>query len=362
MSDPTGQPQATSAASLHAAPTVSSAGALSILKSAISVSQMVLFAFGPGGVIAAAGLEVFGLCFGSDGGKPVNLPKTINDLVVQDFANDHVMTDLATIIGYTKWMAMQNPSAISAQMPDKEQKRYQDSLDELKGHVRETCGPGSHLLAAISNLQNAQYDSDPPYKLLGLPTLLLGAFLHLTFLKARLLLSTDATTFRSPQARELAGFASDYLDYLKARSDDFEKAYGHRLNGVSMLIQGDFIENVGDRRIKRHYVYITDSRAGEFPKRDIVWPSMGGPGWAGDYAKNIVWFNVCGSKGLFDPGSCDDGDIAPGKSWRQDYMAGLWKDLDEKYNYGPERIQEYATCAAELKKIVEAYGAAGAAR
>jgi hypothetical protein len=239
MSDPIDRQDAT-AAGPNDVPKVGAAvgaGSLSVLTSAISVGQMVLFAFGPEGVIAAAGLQVLELCFGSDQNKPVNLPKVINDLVVQDFANDHVKTDLATIVGYASWLSEQNDQAISGRMPDKQQNIYADTLAQLKQYVVNACDPGSQLRTAISNLQNGDYTSDPPFCVLGLPAFLLGAFLHLAFERARLLLSNDATTFRSPLASNIARYASNYLDYLKNTLEIIDNDYGHRLNGVSRLLK-----------------------------------------------------------------------------------------------------------------------------
>jgi hypothetical protein len=111
-----------------------------------------------------------------------------------------------------------------------------------------------------------------------------------------------------------------------------------------------------EKTATRRYAYITDSRAGEFPKRDTVRPSSGGD--SSGYAPNVVWYNICWPKEAFGLPRCDANDYAPGKKWREDYMAGLWKELDEKYNYRPERIKDISTCFDRLKETVELYKAA----
>ena len=60
--------------------------------------------------------------------------------------------------------------------------------------IARACDPGSALQQAISNLEEGTYTSDPPYSVVGLPAFLLGASLHLSFERTKLLFATDTTT------------------------------------------------------------------------------------------------------------------------------------------------------------------------
>jgi hypothetical protein len=107
---------------------------ISTVKSALSALEMVCFACGPQGIVVAAGLAVFGFVLGLGAKANADLPKEINKLIVQDFANDHVKTDLATIVGYADWLSNQDPSAI-AEPYSGSLKKHQDALSQLKQYI-----------------------------------------------------------------------------------------------------------------------------------------------------------------------------------------------------------------------------------
>lgn len=332
-------------------------GLLDTLKGVINLAGMVLFACGPEGIVAATGLGILELMV-RDGQKKVDIPRAINDLVVQDFANDHVKKDLATIVGYTQWLAEQNRKALSGEMPDKDKATYQDAYDELKQYVVNACDPGSALRQAVSDLRNGTYTSDPPFDVLGFPAFLLGAFTHLMFEKCRILFSTDATSFRSPITYDLVNAAKDYLDYAQAVVKEIEVVLAERLGGVSGVTQGDHVELIStptrDMAVPRHYIYFTDANASKWPPK----PVQTGDANAAGLAKNVVWYSDCMPKGCGGVGTCDSNDCEAAASARAQYVLDVTTKLQGKYNYRDERRKDLAQAIAKLQNIVDTYKAA----
>src|SRR5580704_16561175 len=89
---------------------------------------------------------------------------------------------------------------------------------------------------------------------------------------AKLLLSTDGTTFRSPQATEIANTAQGYLDYLDGVLTTIGQAITRRLSGISQPAEGQFLDAMDGADemamlVTRRYIYITDSAASKYPAR-----------------------------------------------------------------------------------------------
>jgi hypothetical protein len=89
---------------------------------------------------------------------------------------------------------------------------------------------------------------------------------------AKLLLSTDGTTFRSPQATEIANTAQGYLDYLDGVLTTIDQAITGRLSGISQPAEGQFLDAMDGADemamlVTRRYIYITDSAASKYPAR-----------------------------------------------------------------------------------------------
>jgi hypothetical protein len=327
------------------------------LKSVLGVLQMVLFAVGPEGVLLAAGIGFLELLFGPSQ-KPVDLPKVINELVVQDFANHDVAVDLSQIVAISKWLSEQRASVISGQSSDTVKSKFADAYKDLYGYVVTEAGPQGRVFGALADLQGIR-TSDPPWHVLGLPAFLLGASLRLLLMKIRLLFSTDATTFRSPETYEIVNTARDYLTYLNDTVAVIDKAFSDRLGGIGAVTQGDFVEvasgTMGSTAVSRHYAYIIDSAAATFPEQAVLVPTTGGA--SSGYEPNIVWYSVCYPKGCSSTGSCDDGDTGPVEVWRTAYIQGVTAQLDQKFATAQRRA-DIKTVQDMLNTVISTYAAA----
>lgn len=332
--------------------TAAGSHAIDQVKAAIGVLQMVLFAAGTPGIVAAAGLSllemIFGAFFGKADDKPLDLPKVINDLIIQDLANDHVRTNLATIIGYAAWLGDQNTAAMTGGLSEKDAKRYADTLGMLRRYVEEACGPSSPLCLAISNLQNADYESDPPYKVLGLPAFLFGASLHLTFLRARFLFSSDThKTGDDPQAMEMVNVAKRYLAYLDEVKAMIDAAFPDRLGGIGEVVHA--------RMSDSYAFWIADANCAKWPPQ----PAIPDPFYEMfTYPPTTIYLDEVGPGPL---GINFDIDPAPhaerARAWRAHYLADLTGKLEQRWATA-DRRRDLAEIQDMLRQVVTTYGAA----
>jgi hypothetical protein len=328
------------------------AGGIDTVESALDIFKGLLGAFGPEGAVISAGISLLELIFGI--GSGVDLPKVINDLVVQDFANDHVKTDLTNMMSYSDWLSEAMSGTVSNKDAD---------FDALKqawnGYVVNACDPGYPLLQAISNLENGTYTSDPPYSVLGLPAFLFGTALHLTFERTKLLFSTDGKTFRSPQMSYIVNVAKDYLSHIDSTIAIIDAAFADRLNGISQptyaVVTNGTAWRGGISYSQAGCVYVTDPAASTWPQQTLI-PTADFSGHTYGYPNDTVWMEwmPTGCNASTDPTPL----LKDGETWRANYVASLTSQLAVKYNATADRRADLATARDQLKTVIDKYSTA----
>ncbi len=331
-------------------------GGMSAAKAGLSLAEGLLTAIGPEGAVVAAGLSLLEMLFGGDDRSL--LPEEINQLMQQDLANDHVVTDLSTIVTYSQWLSEAMRPADGTQPPADDHAAFENSKAAWSGYVSNACDPSSPLLQAISNLQNGTYTSDPPYAVIALPAFLFGATLHLTFERTKLLFLTDATTFKSEQMNYIINVATDYLGFIDSTLAVIDQAFANRLNGIGQPTYGTYsygtASRVGMTYTDYNYVYILDPALGSFPQQSSAVPNgFGGHTYSMNSA--TVWFQdmPTGCNASTDPTPLEQA----GAEWRTTYVAQLNSQLEQKYNATADQRATIAATSAALHKAVDEFKA-----
>lgn len=329
---------------------------LSAAKAALSLAEGLLTAVGPEGEVVAAALGLLELLFGGDDRSP--LPEEINQLVEQDLANDHVVTDLTTIVTYSQWLSEAMRPADGTQPPADDHVAFENAKAAWSDYVSNACDPSSPLLQAISNLQNGTYTSDPPYAVIALPAFLFGATLHLTFERTKLLFLTDATTFKAEQMNYIINVASDYLSFIDSTLAIINQAFADRLNGIGQPTYGTYSYGTASRSgmtyTDYNYVFILDPALNSFPQQSSAVPNGFG-GHTYSMSSTTVWFQdmPTGCNASTDPAPL----IANGNQWRTSYIAQLNTQLEKKYNATADQRATIASTSAALHKAVDEFKA-----
>lgn len=331
-------------------------GSLSAAQAGLSLAEGLLTAVGPEGEVVAAVLGLLELLFGGDDRSL--LPEEINQLVEQDLANDHVVTDLTTIVTYSQWLSDAMRPADGTQPPADDHVAFENAKAAWSDYVNTACDPSSPLLQAISNLQNGTYTSDPPYAVIALPAFLFGATLHLTFERTKLLFLTDATTFKAEQMNYIINVASDYLAFIDSTLATIDQAFADRLDGIGQPTYGTYSYGTASRTgmtyTDYNYVYILDPALNNFPQQSSAVPNGFG-GHTYSMSSTTVWFEdmPSGCNASTDPAPL----IANGNQWRTTYVAQLNTQLEKKYNATADQRATIAATSAALHKTVDKFKA-----
>jgi hypothetical protein len=331
-------------------------GSLSAAKAGLSLAEGLLTAVGPEGEVVAAALGLLELLFGGDDRSM--LPVEINQLVEQDLANDHVVTDLSTIVTFSQWLSEAMRPADGTQPPAEDHAAFENAKPAWSDYVNTACDPSSPLLQAISNLQNGTYTSDPPYAVIALPAFLFGATLHLTFERTKLLFLTDATTFKAEQMNYIINVASDYLAFIDTTLAIINQAFADRLNAIGQPTYGTYSYGTASRTgmtyTDYNYVYVLDPALNSFPQQSSAVPNGFG-GHTYSMSTATVWYQdmPTGCNASTDPAPL----IANGAQWRDSYVAQLNTQLEQKYNATADQRAAIAATSAALHKAVDEFKA-----
>lgn len=329
---------------------------MSAAKAGLSLAEGLLTAIGPEGEVVAAGLGLLEVLFGGDDRSL--LPEEINQLMQQDLANDHVVTDLTKIVAYSQWLSEAMRPADGTQPPADDHAAFENAKGAWSDYVSNACDPGSALLQSISNLQNGTYTSDPPYAVIALPAFLFGATLHLTFERTKLLFLTDATTFKAEQMNYIINVASDYLAFIDSTLAIIDGAFSNRLDGIGQPTYGTYSYGTASRFGVTYgdynYVYILDPALNGFPQQSSAVP-FGFGGHTYSMSSSTVWFQdmPTGCNASTDPAPL----IANGTQWRNNYVAQLNTQLEQKYNATADQRATIAATSAALHKAVDEFKA-----
>lgn len=336
---------------MESTPMVEANQDIDTVKSALNLAEMVAFGCGPLGVVAGSLVGLLSVVFGALEPKDSapDLPKAIDELVEQDFANDHVKTDLATILTYTGWL---HDQFSTDQANDPHWKAHQGSWDQLKSYVDGTVDPNSPLIQAIGNLRNGTYTSNPSFQILGLPAFMLGAAFHLEMLRAQLLFSTDATTFRSPLAYEIATTASDYHDYVSGVAGDIDALAAKRLGGIGGVVEAGVVdyEVNGLESVMTehsHYVYVTDTEFATTPIRPVIDVNRWYAEATSTAPPNVVLCRFADDVNSM-PTASDYSDMSTARSA---YLTGVSSDLEIFYNYSATRKADITSFLTAVEKV-----------
>ena len=162
------------------------------------------------------------------------LPKELDDVVKADLVNQELTDALNHILTYSSWMASQGSLE---RRTDAHWKQHEGAWDDIEKYVVDALDPSSPLLQTISSLKNDAVLSQPPddFALQAFPVLTLGIGVHLLLVRARILLSTDATTFKSPFSVDMVNLAKDYLARVVWIDDHIHGCFKTRLDAISAV-------------------------------------------------------------------------------------------------------------------------------
>ncbi|WP_433260826.1 hypothetical protein ACQPZF_25175 [Actinosynnema sp. CS-041913] len=322
---------------------------LDIVEQCLGTLSMIAFACGPyGAVIGAVGLALNTILTVSFPPKQVNLPKILDDILKADLAVDHIRDDMTKILAYTKWVSQQAEAAVANEYNYKQGKAYNDTLNEIKSTVTNALEPNYPLLTAISRLQNGDFDTGglAPFKILALPAFIQGMTIHLLYLQVSILLSNDATTFKSPKTVYLVNAAKDYQKHLKTQIGAISDKYYSR-----MRYSGSPIEQTptshdcsGGYCTYSSYLMFEDPMSDSFPRRPATFLPPRNE-W------RAVWYEKCDPKkgGGWDCPSSD------AQKAHKDYWASVETDLRNFYNFSATRQDDLNKAVGRLQEIIDKY-------
>ncbi|ONK15987.1 hypothetical protein [Streptomyces sp. MP131-18] len=321
-------------------------GTLDIVEQCLNTLGQIAFTCGPEGqVVGAAALILNTILSVGFGQSQVNLPKVIDDIMKQDLAEDHIYQDMTHLLTYTSWIAEQAEAAIENDYDYKQGQAYEETLADIKTSVKNALEPNFPLLQTISDLQNGEYPSDPEFQLMALPVLLVGISIHLLYLQISILLSNDATTFKSPATVYLVNAAKDYLAHLQDKVGTISDRYAQRMDASHTAIgETTFTHCAGIQCGDEHIIFFQDWNTSQYPQREsLPLPESG--------ESNLVWYAYCDSEkgGGWD---CPSGDA---QSAYTDYWQGVDTDFRNHYNYSSKRQDDLSQAIASVQAIIDRY-------
>lgn len=343
---------------------------LSIVRSAINVAAMTLFAAGPAGIAAATALNIFSFIFGlsddSQAKRDAALLKNIETILQQDKATAEIQKALTHITTYTEWLAVQPSGAlINNTTTPAERKAHIDSLAGLKEKIDAATSPNNPLLQSIGLLKHGSgVTSDPSFQIMALPVFMFGASVHLLFLRISLLVSTDATSFHSPIAANIANYAADYRKHIEEQVKEIRASIEKRKNAVvstaipcvyevSRFASGGFGVHVNTT--KYNALLAVDGAPNDRPALEPLKLEEGTHG----ILPNVYAVVTCG---IYDechpeqnPPMYTAARYGEFEARRTEYLENIRNKLEEHYNFQAARQKEIDEMQAELKDIEDTY-------
>ncbi|MFD0661099.1 hypothetical protein [Thermocatellispora tengchongensis] len=335
--------RATSRPSLSAVEAFGVGGAtVDMVEECISTFSTIMAACGPEGqVVGAVALVLNTILKVAFPETQVNLPTVIDQIVKQDLAQHNIEQDMTRLLAYTAWMKHQAQDAIANHYDYQQGQEYDETLQNIKDTIEHALDPSNPLLQSISDLQYGKYPCEPEFQIMALPVFLQGVSIHLLFLQTAILLSNNATTFKTSRTESLVNTAKDYLQHLQTQLDTISSRYEHRMAcRTSQIYDFSYSECSGGMCTDEKVVYFIDLYGSEYPQRDTIEMH----GWA-----NIAGWERCGhAKG----GGFDCPDMKPAQA---EYFAQLDADFRTHYNFGAKRESDLREAMNMLQGIIDTY-------